>query len=434
MTPQDINNLVAEVKTSLATLQNSHGEVKGLAPIVTGLKSQMDKLTGLPEELGTLKSVIGDLQRSLDQTKREAIAARMASQTLRAGQAVTDDCAKFMAAVWIRAGFIQKAFDGLGGSQRESLAIAASDVLGETINAKTALSSSDIPLPTQFQSQVVELVFKYGQARQYATVFPLGTATVKLPKLGTDPAFGFIARSGTVTEKSPTISFVTFTPLKAGGLIRLPSEIDADSIVNLGQFIARYVARQMAKWEDTVLFNADGSTSTYGDGGSYKITGAATQAATDGAQVTLASTKTKPSDITLTNMRDLRAQPTGAVLGDAAYYAHPTMDSLFATYNTSATVMPYLRNGPNGMPTLDGFPVRWVPVMPVYGTSATAGANQVLFGDLSYTYLGVRSGIDFQTSRDAAFATDEILLRALERFDVQSMGTKSIAVLTLAAS
>jgi hypothetical protein len=133
-------------------------------------------------------------------------------------------------------------------------------------------------------------------------------------------------------------------------------------------------------------------------------------------------------------MRDLRSYPTGSILGDAAYYAHPTMDSLFVTFNTSATVTPYQRMGPNGMPTLDGFPVRWVPVMPVYGTSATINANQVLFGDLSYVYLGMRSGIDFQTSRDAGFTTDEILLRALERFDVQSMGTKSISVLSLAAS
>jgi hypothetical protein len=49
---------------------------------------------------------------------------------------------------------------------------------------------------------------------------------------------------------------------QAGGLIRLPSELDADSIVALGQFIARYAAREIAKWEDTVLFIADG-TGTY---------------------------------------------------------------------------------------------------------------------------------------------------------------------------
>jgi len=55
-------------------------------------------------------------------------------------------------------------------------------------------------MPTIFVSQIVELVYQYGQFRQYSTVFPLPTLTTKLPKLSTDPAFGFITMSAAVRK------------------------------------------------------------------------------------------------------------------------------------------------------------------------------------------------------------------------------------------
>jgi len=57
-----------------------------------------------------------------------------------------------------------------------------------------------------------------------------------------------------------------------------------------------------------------------------------------------------------------------------------------------------------------------------------------LFGDLSFQYLGVLGGIRFDTSVDAAFATDEILIRALERFTIGLMAIGAVAGLETAAS
>ena len=91
--------------------------------------------------------------------------------------------------------------------------------------------------------------------------------------------------------------FVTFTAFKSGGLVRIPSEIDADSIVPLGQFLARYIAREMARWEDTVGYLGDGS-GTYGS-----VSGIGKKADTLGYKIQLASTKTKPSDISHSGLR-----------------------------------------------------------------------------------------------------------------------------------
>ena len=116
----------------------------------------------------------------------------------------------------------------------------------------------------------------------------------------------------------------------------------------------------------------------------------------------------------------------------SAYYAHPTMESLFASFNTGGT-NPYQANGINGA-SLDGFPIRWVDVMPAYSTTDSASTCFMLFGDVSYPYLGVRGGMRFESSAEAAFATDEVLIRALERFTVGKMATGAVAGLVSPAS
>jgi HK97 family phage major capsid protein len=268
-------------------------------------------------------------------------------------------------------------------------------------------------------------------------VLPLGAGTLKLPKLITDTAFGLIAQSALVTKKSPAFAWVTFNTEKFGGLIRLPSEIAEDSIVGIGNFIGDYAARQIALVEDSVFFlNLDGSTL-----GAVK--GLCGSTIDNSKVVQMASTNTRYSDATLTKVRALRAVPDAAALRMAAYYMHPSFEQLLASFNTAGD-RPYnptaqLANPSAAQPfitgpTLDGFPVRWLTAMPAYSTSANASKVFLLFGDLSYQYLGVRGGIRFDTSREAGFTTDEILIRAIERFTIGLMATGAVGGLETAAS
>src|SRR5438105_12708435 len=244
-----------------------------------------------------------ETRNQLDKLRKTQLAG-LGKPVLRAGQAVSDGCARHLAAIFILSAEVQgKLHDH---RQRESLLGLASDFLG--VQQRAALTTTDIPMPIIYGEEVAELVWQFGQFRRYATVYPLGSLTTKLPKLSTSPAFGVIAQSGSVGEKSPQIAFVTFTAFKSGGLVRIPSEIDADSIVPLGQFLARYIAREMARWEDTVGYLGDGS-GTYGS-----VSGIGKKADTLGYKVQLATTKTKPSDITLTDLRSLRGKVDGSAL------------------------------------------------------------------------------------------------------------------------
>lgn len=389
-------------------------------------KKQADKVIEMEALLKTEQKRNDELHGEVKKLSKRLIEGDDGGVTWKDGiPYVTPDCAKFLGSMAvIRAAQSNK----IKGANAEDIIARAAGFL--SMEVKAAVATTDIPMPIQYAAQVAELVYAYGQARKLCTVYPLGTATVKLPRLKTgEPAFTFIAVSGSVLEKVPQMEFVTFTPGKAGGIVRVPSEIDADSIISVGQFVARYIAREMAKLEDTCLFLGDG-TATYNS-----INGIGAQATADGAGalVSLAAGKTKPSDITLGDCRTLRARVTGAVLKTSKYYAHPSFDALFATFNTSATVVPYQRQ-PDGSAKLDGYEVVWVSTMPVYATAANASAYPVYFGDLSWWYFGERLAMSVETSREVYFATDEIGIRALERIDIHQMGQSSTAALQLAAA
>lgn len=409
-----------QIIESLGAINQRLAKVEVIEKAIGEQKSQYETATQL----------IAEVQKSQVEFRKQLLETR--SARVRRGGEVSEECARYVGALGLIAAL--KAGEAISSNQRQMAETQIKNILG--IEAKAALTSSDIPLPTQWSGEIVELVYEFGLARKVGTVFPLGAATVKLPKLGTDTTFGLIATSGTVTEKSPTIAFVTFSAEKFGGLVRLPQEIDEDSIVPMGQFLARYSARQIAYVEDWQFFMSTGAAS--GINGTAE--GLAKAVVTDTCFYynggTSTSGKTKGSDAVLADFRAMRNASglSGIVLGRAKYFMHPTYEALLVTFNTSATVTPYLRSSGSSPATLDGFEIVWTPVLPAYSTSAAVSVVTCLFGDVSYQYLGLRNGIRFDTSREAGFATDEILIRAVERLTVGLMASKAVAGLRNSAS
>lgn len=408
----------------LATLD---GVNKGLAEIKT-LKLNDEAQAKAMEEFN---KILAEVKAGNDTFRKQMLT--IGAQRQRRGGEVSEDCAKFLGALGLIAALKTPSAD-LKQHQIEMCERQIKSILN--MEVKTALTTSDIPLPTLYSGEVVELVYEYGLARKVGTVFPLGAGTVKLPKLGTDPTFGLIGMSVAVTEKSPTIAFVTFSAEKFGGLIRLPSEIDEDSIVAMGQFIARYAARNIALCEDYQFFRSTGAGSGVNGTGEGLTKAVVTDTCVYSQGGSTTSGKTKQSEATLADLRNLRNSSTlsGVVLGRAKYYMHPTYEALLVTFNTSATVTPYQRSNGTAPAMLDGFEIVWVPVMPAYSTTASVSLVHVLFGDVTYQYLATRGAVRMDTSREAAFATDEILIRALERLTVGLMASKAVAGLLTAAS
>ncbi len=407
------------------------GGIEDIATKQKALEEKFSLIKETPEEIKRLKEEANQ-QRSLITKMEHHIAQTRSGRVARPGH-VSDDCARHLGAVSLLLGI--KGGQIAGGKQKDFAEGMIKDITG--VEARTALTSSDIPLPVAYSGEVAELVGMFGTARQYGTVFPLGAGSVKLPKLATDPTFTLIAGSGTVTEKSPQTSWVTFTPEKFGGLVRLPTEMDEDSIVPIGQFLARYAARQMARAEDTQFWVSTGA----GSGVNGSVEGLAKSTITN-SKVTVQTGLGSPSEMTLAHLRAVRAVPDASAIRFGAYYAHPSMEQKFAALNTSGD-KPYnpqaqiMGTGAQPFttgPTLDGFPIRWVDVMPAYTTSDVLNTVHVLFGDASFQYLGIRGGMRFDTSTEAGFTTDEILVRALERMTIGLMATGCMAGVETAAA
>src|SRR4029077_4078871 len=89
--------------------------------------------------------------------------------------------------------------------------------------------------------------------------YPIGMGTARPARMGTRPAVNSVAMSAAFTEKSPTVTFASLESHKIGGIVRLPREIDEQSIVPMGHFLARYGAIEFARSEDQFAFLADGS-------------------------------------------------------------------------------------------------------------------------------------------------------------------------------
>lgn len=416
ITPEQVKEF-GDALAELKQYKDLFPQVKDLGTADGGFAA----IKGLP---ALLKTVQEDQKKSAETLKevQKILIKRSQPVAARRGH-VSEDCARHLGAVVMLAGIRG---GQISGSEKANAEAMFKDITG--IEAKAAITTSDMPLPTGYSGEVVELVSQWGAARQYATVFPLGSGTIKLPKLTTDTTFGLIAGSATVTEKSPQYGWVTFNAEKFGGLVRLPSEIVEDSIVNIGQFLARYVARQLAYVEDYQVFRSSGA----GSGLNGTAEGLCVSTITDSKVTQMASTKTKYSDATLANFRTLRSVVDAAALGRAAYYLHPTFEQHLAGLNTAGD-KPYIANGVNGA-SLDGFPIRWVDAMPAYSTSANVSKVFALFGDLSFQYLGVRGGVRFDTSLEAGFTTDEILVRGLERLTTGKMAAGAVSGLQTAAS
>ena len=314
--------------------------------ILRSMKADAPKTKKAVEKVGQLERLYDDLRNEIRRLRKSGLnGSATGVRWIGNKPFVTDDCAKALTSVFVldcarlENGLARLTADE--SAQQRILQLAQGN-LGIQIRAGGALSPTDIPLPTIYMPQIVELVFAYGAARQYATVFPLGAGQVKLPRLkaGEDD-FGYLGagtagQSQNVPQKEVTAELVTFNANKMGGLIRFPTEIEEDTFVQLGQFLARYIARQFAKQEDKTLFIGDGTTAFANQ------TGIATYCVNNPAYLLqLDAGKTQPSAATVDDFRNLRAQVNPAILGNmaangqtnAAYYLHPSFEPLLRSFN-----------------------------------------------------------------------------------------------------
>ena len=369
------------------------------------------------------------LQTEVTKVRRLCLARASAGVSAPTKGMVSDECAAHLGSIFIlqcaKAGKLELLSQS--SATRDALLNSARQTLG--MEVRTALTTTDIPLPVGYSGELRALIAQFGVVRKAMFPYPIGMGTAKPPRMGARPQFASIAMSGAIQEGSPTITFASLESHKIGGLVRVPREIEEQSIVPMGQFLARYGAVEFARAEDTWGFLADG-TSTY-----ESVKGIVQVARDSSNTVVLASTKTKPSDATLADFRSLRRKVNKAALNGrlSAYYLDSTWDTALPGFKTSAEPNVYQRL-PDGTATLDGYPIVWTDVMTAYGTSAVVDSPLAVFGALSFWWLGEHGTPRIDTSEHVWFANDQLAVRFIEEIDFDYAASDATAALITAAS
>jgi HK97 family phage major capsid protein len=403
----------------LQEFQTMLGEIKG----------DWAEVKTLPTTLKTLQDDNAKLKQHFSDVRRLLASRQSPPVTGRRPGLVSDGCALHLAAQFVHHCERSGKLEALASLplQRESLAAFARETLN--VSTRAAVTTSDIPLPTEYSGEIRELISTFGVVRRNMHPYPIGMGTARPARMGTRPTFGSIAMSAAVPEKSPAITFASLESHKIGGIVRLPREIDEQSIVTMGQFLARYGAVEFARAEDTWGFLADG-------GSGYEQVKGIVQIARDNAKtVVLASGKTHPSDATLADFRSLRTKVNKAALSGrlSAYYLDSTWETALPAFRTAAEQFCYQRL-PDGSAVLDGYPIIWTDVMTPYGTSAVVDTPIAVFGAMSFWWMGEHGTPRIDTSEHVYFANDQLAVRFIEEIDFDYAATDATAALLTAAS
>lgn len=388
-------------------------------------------------EVADMKALLEASQGETRALKTQVDTLRRASLTATANNHRTpgklnDETAKQLCAHMLL-GFMRRYPGTIERESQDRLLPIISHTLGLG-EPRAALTTTDVALPTQWPTEIRELINQFGVARSRMTHFPIGAGTAKPPRMKTRPAFAKIAMSGTIGELSPQIEQASLESHKIGGIVRIPREIDEQAMVPMGQFMAKYGAVEFARAEDTWAFLADGTAT-------YEAVKGITKTAVDNAKnLQLAATKTKPSDATLADFRTMRTLVNSAALGlGAKYYMHSTWEGQLRTFNTSSDPFAYVPNAPGtrdaiGGPNLDGYPIVWTDVLQTFVTTAQVSKFLAVFGCLDYWWFGEHRNPRIDYSSDVYFTTDEIGARFLEEIDFDYMDVGATSSLQTAAS
>src|SRR5437870_1983434 len=234
-------------------------QIKDFQTILTDIRGGWAEVKSLPATVKSLEDDNTQLRDDLTDVRRSLLSHSALrtphSAFQRSPGCVSDDCARRIAATFIHHCARSGALDALASqsAQRDALISFARQSLG--ISTRTALTTSDIPLPSEYTGELRELISDFGVVRRRMSPYPIGMGTSRPARMGTRPAFGSIAMSVAFGEKSPTITFASLESHKIGGIVRLPREIDEQSVVAMGQFLARYGAVEFARAEDTAILD-----------------------------------------------------------------------------------------------------------------------------------------------------------------------------------
>ena len=356
--------------------------------------------------------------------------ARMMCNKLRAFKGPDAEINAYTSGMWLSA---------VLGNQAATNWCTTNGIDVMAIHEESVNTTGGYLVPTVLHGTILSLVQEYGVFRREASIIPMTSDKLKIPRDTGGLEAYFVGESAAMTESTASWDDVTLSVKDCGVLTRVTNALASDAIVQLMDNLTVKIARAIALKEDLCGFLGTGISAHGG------ITGVITQliaTAWGTATVTGAAngllewgTGIGFENITLANLTNLMAKlPTYARAG-AKWHCTPTFFDSVITRLVTATGGFLANTIIDGVPMVKalGYPVVLNETMNTTGTDQEVS---LLFGDLTQAVtLGDRQQMTMATSDSATiggqsmFERNQRALRAIERFDIvaHDVGTSTAA-------
>lgn len=291
-------------------------------------------------------------------------------------------------------------------------------------------------VPDAMSSTIIDLREKYGIFRQWASVVPMPSDTLIVPRRTGSVTPYWIAEGAALTASDPSFDNVSLVAKKLTAFTKISTELSEDSIINVADWITMDIGQQLAYEEDRVGFNGTGLDT---DGGINGLLNKVQNSSYSASFVVVpTATHNTFAELDATDLMTLMAAVPQYALDGAAFFTSQSGASLVfgrlmaaGGGNTQQSLSAENIAADRGRGIVgyyQGYPIVVSQVLPTESTTKT-NLPMLAFGNLSKAaVIGERRSLNFATDASVYFASDQLAIRATARLDinVHSLGSTTV--------
>ena len=267
-------------------------------------------------------------------------------------------------------------------------------------------------VPDEYENTLVQALEGENVIRGRSHVITTSNGTHKIPVVASKGEASWIDENGAYPEDDDTFAQVNIDAHKIGTIIKVSEELLNDSAFNLESYFAQEFGRRIGTKEEEAFINGNGSSKPTGILASAEV------------GVTTASDKA----ITADELIDLFYSLKGVYRRNAVWVLNDTTVKAIRKLkdnNGQYIWQPALKDGDHD--TLLGRPILTTGAMP----EIVADAKPVIFGDLSYYWIGDRQGVTFKRLNERYADMGQVGFLASKRVDGKLVLPEAIKVLKM---
>ncbi len=304
---------------------------------------------------------------------------------------------------------------GFGKSvyQREH-SMGISDIVSKAMGEASG-STGGFFVPIEFKPELLRLVIESQVVRPRATVFPMATDTMWIPRIVDTThvstihggvAGAWTAEAATLGQADPVAGQIQLIAKKFSDYVLVSNELIMDSPIAIAPLLSVLLREGLGFFEDASAIHGEGAGQMLGF---------------MNAPCLISTTRTKTSHIVYDDVLNLYSRMLPSSLTNAVWVASPSafpdiaqMSLAVGTGGSAVWITNYTTAVGAPPATIFGRPLIISEKMRSLGT-----LGDLAFCDFSYYVIGDRMQMALTSSEHVAFATDQTAFRIIERLDGQ---------------